>query len=228
MNIGIIFAMQIEMDAFLSVYDSYENKEHPLLNTHIIHTDQHTIICALSGVGKVNAAMVTTLLIQNHPLDYLFNIGVAGGIHIPIETIVLAENTLYSDVNVNAFGYPLGQLPGQSLTQEIDRVLLEKTKTILTTHNFKHHLGWIASGDQFVISLEALKPVLDLYPKVCAVDMESASIMHVANRLNVPALIMRSISDQVGAKAQSVDFNQFVKTASEKVALVLKETIASL
>ncbi len=228
MTIGIIFAMQIELDAFITQYDTVKKHDDATIVMYNIKHNAHTIICGLSGIGKVNAAIATTIMLKKQPIDLLFNIGVAGGINIPISTIVLAEKTLYSDVNLNAFGYHLGQLPNQDLNQHADERLLNKTLEVLKNSAVDHHVGWIASGDQFVVDIKAIEPLLAMYPKICAVDMESASILHVANHFSVPALVIRSISDQVGTENQSLKFNQFVHTASQKVAALLKETIETL
>ncbi len=228
MTIGIIFAMQIELDAFIAHYDTVQQHDDTKLVMYSIEHKTHKIICGLSGIGKVNAAIATTTMLTKHPIDVLFNIGVAGGINVPIATIVLAEKTMYGDVNLHAFGYPLGQLPNQDLNQHSDQRLLTQTLEVIEKHQFDHHVGWIASGDQFVIDIASVEPLLTMYPKICAVDMESASIMHVANHFSIPALVIRSISDQVGTENQSLEFNQFVRIAAQKVAALLKETIEIL
>ena len=73
----------------------------------------HEVICMQSGIGKVNAAMATTLLIERHQPTYLINTGIAGGVgeEVAITDIVVATELRYFDVDAKTFGYEVGQIP---------------------------------------------------------------------------------------------------------------------
>lgn len=228
MHIGIIFAMQEELDAFKQLFDTFIDKK--LFHHHltVIKTDNHTYYCMLSGIGKTQAASATTLLLAHKPIDYLFNSGVAGGIDIEHASIVIADATLYHDVNVHAFGYEIGQMPNQPLLFEADPSLLKIAKDVCEDSDTICHSGLIASGDQFMVSLDPLKTFLTNHPTIKAIEMESASIAHVAKNFNVKHLILRSISDVIGDDTQSVDFKTFVNEASLKSAMLLRDIIKKL
>jgi len=222
MTIGIIFAMQEELDAFKALYPNNEEKNLFHLKLTIITTDKHTFVCVLSGIGKSQAASATTLLLSHYDIDLLFNSGVAGGVGVSHASIVLAEATLYHDVDVQAFNYLPAQLPGQDVLFPADETLLDYAVKICETQNITYTKGLIASGDQFVTSLDPLKTILEHYPQIKAIEMESASIAHMAKNFKVKHLIIRSISDVIGDESQQVDFNAFVNEASQKAATLLK------
>lgn len=222
MTIGIIFAMQEELNAFKALYSDNEEKKLFHLNLTIIKTDKHTFVCVLSGIGKSQAASATTLLLSHYDIDLLFNSGVAGGVSVSHASIVLAEATLYHDVDVQAFNYLPAQLPGHEALFPADETLLNYAVKICETQNIAYTKGYIASGDQFVTSLDPLKTILKHYPQIKAIEMESASIAHMAKNFKVKHLIIRSISDVIGDESQQVDFNAFVNEASQKAANLLK------
>ena len=78
--IGIIFAMKEELDTFLK--DLNVRKQYKIYDLDFYEVDyfDKKLVLVESGVGKVNAARATQVLIDNLKIDYLFNIGVAGGI----------------------------------------------------------------------------------------------------------------------------------------------------
>lgn len=79
-KVGIIFAMKEELEA-LKEYLTVE-KEYEIFDLKFYEGKINDLTCILveSGIGKVNAARTTQILIDNMKVDYIFNIGVAGGL----------------------------------------------------------------------------------------------------------------------------------------------------
>ena len=88
--------------------------------------DKHDVVLVKSGIGKVNAAMATTLLLQTFNPDIVLNTGSAGGFDESLEvgTVVISKEVRHHDVNVTAFGYDHGQVPGQPAAFKADRKLI--------------------------------------------------------------------------------------------------------
>ena len=66
-----------------------------------------------SGIGKVNAARSCQILIDNIGVDYIFNVGVAGGVSnsLKIGDIVIGSELVQHDFDITAFNHEKGYIP---------------------------------------------------------------------------------------------------------------------
>lgn len=189
----------------------------------------HSVVVALTGVGKVNAAMTTTMLLMNWQPQQLIFTGIAGGVNQDIQPgdIVMAKFSIQHDFGkIDSTGMVLWQTfnPMQKARNPLyfpaDSVLLLKAqkasgrikyRTVLG-RNVKVMTGIVATGDVFVNSnqkVEQLKTQL----KADAAEMEGAAVAQVCYQLKIPCLIIRSISDNANAKAH-LDMNTFASIAA--------------
>lgn len=188
------------------------------------------IVLVRCGIGKVNSAIITQLLISEYEVDIIINTGVAGGVkeEIEIGDIVVSTDVLEHDFDATSFGYPLGQIPRlEVLAFNADKYLIE-----LAINSSEKELeygsvykGRIVSGDIFVSSKEIKKRLWDNFDAYC-VEMEGAAIGHTAYINNKPFLIIRSISDKADGSAND-NFNEFVDLASERSFGILKRILKS-
>jgi adenosylhomocysteine nucleosidase len=65
-------------------------------------------------VGKINGALSTVLMIENFSPEFIINTGSAGGVGTDqkVGDLILSTTVFQHDINVTAFGYLPGQLPG--------------------------------------------------------------------------------------------------------------------
>ncbi|MCK5388160.1 MAG: 5'-methylthioadenosine/adenosylhomocysteine nucleosidase [Candidatus Izimaplasma sp.] len=228
--IGIIGALNEELEVILKdVTDIKEIK----LKVRTFYTGKiynKDVVIVLAGIGKVNAAITTSLLIENFDVKYIINIGVAGGLNgVKHKDVVVSREVLYHDVDVVSIGkYVRGQMPGSDALFYADENLLNKTKMILKNLHIDFKIGKVASGDQFIYSLDTVAEVNKLYSDIYAVEMEAAAIAHTATLYKIPFIVYRSISDIIDNKNQDEDFYQFLGEASYNASLVLKELIKIL
>ena len=101
-KIGIIFAMEEELNAlkkYLTITKEYNIFELKFYESNMNNID---VVLVESGVGKVNAARTTQILIDNMKVDYVFNIGVAGGVSnkLLVGDIVLGEKLVQHDFDI--------------------------------------------------------------------------------------------------------------------------------
>ena len=224
-KIGIIFAMDKELDA-LKKYFSIE-KEYTLYNLDFYETSINNlkVILVRSGVGKVNAARTTQVLISLD-VDYVFNIGVAGGLSnsLNIGDIVVGEKLVQHDFDITAFDHPKGYIP-EIKEQYIysSKELVNLTKEVLESLNEKVNIGTIASGDIFVTEEKMSNKINTKFNALC-VEMEGASIAQVCYLCNIPFLIIRSISD-VPNNNNVITYEEFVLESSSKVAKIMYELL---
>ncbi|PAT01565.1 5'-methylthioadenosine/S-adenosylhomocysteine nucleosidase [Candidatus Izimaplasma bacterium ZiA1] len=228
--IGIIGAMEVEIE---SIVKELQNKETINLKLRTVYKgtiDNKEVVVVLAGIGKVNAAITTSILIENFDLTSIFNIGVAGGVNgVNHKDVVVSEGVTHHDFDVTNFSdYVRGQVPSLPPVFKADENLITKTINALEKSHIEYKVGLIASGDQFVTKKETIKEVLALYPNLYAIEMEAAAIAQTAHLYNIPFIVYRSISDVLGDEAQHLDFNLFVKDASENAFKVIKEVINHL
>lgn len=226
--IGIIGAMTQELNMIKTKIENIEEITIGIKTFYKGTIKGKDVVAVLAGIGKVNAAITTSVLIENFSVSSIVNIGVAGGQNgVHHKDVVISTEVLHHDVDVTAFGstYVHGQVPGMIPSFKADAGLIDKTEFILQETNIPYIKGRIASGDQFITSSDKLKEVNKLYDDIYAVEMESAAIAQTAYLYSVPFIIYRSISDILDDKTQHEDFYKFVDHAANNAALVLEKLI---
>lgn len=201
-------------------------KEFNLFDLKFYEATIENIKCILvqSGIGKVNSARTTQILIDNIKVDYIFNIGVAGGIDnsLKVGDVVVANSLVQHDFDITAFNHEKGYIPNIGKNIYCDEYLLRLVKDI----DKNIISGVIASGDIFCTDEKMAKKIHDKFNALC-VEMEGASIAQVCYLCNIPFLIMRSISDTPN-NDNAVTFDEFLKISSDKVAEVMMKLIKEL
>lgn len=179
----------------------------------------------LCGIGKVNAAVGATLLLDKFKPDYLINTGVAGGFpdDISIGDIVISSEVRHYDADATAFDYEVGQIPHMPASYEADKLLLGLAeKAWINNDNISVHQGPVLSGDSFVHTPQQINHIVEKFPDVMAVEMEGAAIAQTGFLFNVPFILIRSISDKVREDGStSVYENCMEKAAANSVSMVL-------
>ncbi len=229
MHIGLLYAMPEERQAFTAQLSTYQTRQIAGLNAYVTRIGAHDITLVECGIGKVNAAIAATKLIQDKPLDLIISTGVSGGINLDPESLVLAHSVAYHDVDVRAFGqYVKGQLPGMSPYFKADENTLQIALECAKKHGYKSYVGMVVSGDQFLTNSATLKDMMALYEDIYATDMEAAAVAHVATLENIPFLMIRSISDRLDAPSQIADFKIFLDRAAKRAAEIVHALVQSL
>lgn len=228
--IGIIGAMPVEIETIKKQVLNLKEETKGIRTFYTGTINDKQVVIVLAGIGKVNAGVTTSLLIEQYPIDCVINIGVAGGQKgVKHKDVVISTEVLYHDVDVTKFSdYTWGQIPGEEPTFKADSKLIEKTINVLNDLHFNYKVGRICSGDQFVYRKATIHEVNKLYNDIYAIEMEAAAIAHVATNYNVPFIIYRSISDVLDDENQANDFHTFVEEASVNATLVLSKLIEVL
>jgi len=114
MRIGIIGAMHEEI---VELKNSMTNINEIQINNLKFYEGKlcsKDIVLVESGIGKVNAAISTTLLISQFKVEKIIFTGVAGAVNpkIKVTDIVIGTDLVESDMDVTAGGnYKLGEIP---------------------------------------------------------------------------------------------------------------------
>lgn len=229
-KIGLIGAMDEEVDILkheMNIKDIVMRGKMDFYSGKLEDTD---VVLVRSGIGKVNAAMAAQILISEFNVDYIINTGVAGGLKcgIGVGDIVISSDALEHDFDTTAFGYEPGVIPRMdtSIFKADERLVQIAKKAAEDNIEGKVVVGRIISGDKFVSSKEEVKKLGGMF-KGYAVEMEGASIAHVAYLNDVSFVIIRSISDNADDNA-TIDFNSFVLKAAKISSNIVKEMLALL
>ncbi|WP_377888378.1 5'-methylthioadenosine/S-adenosylhomocysteine nucleosidase [Alkalihalobacillus sp. R86527] len=230
MKIGIIGAMEEEVRI---LRDRLENrKEHTIAKSEFTtgEIDGQEVVLLKSGIGKVNAAIGTTLLNQLFEPDYIINTGSAGGFNpdLKVGDIVISNEVRYHDVDATIFGYEYGQVPQMPALYEPERMLVEaaeRSAEKVTEHQVVK--GLIATGDSFMNDAVRVDYVRSRLKNLDAAEMEAGAIAQVCYQFNTPFVVIRSLSDIAG-KESNVSFEQFLETASINSANLVLNLVEEL
>lgn len=227
-TIGIIGAMVEEIELLKSKIQNISEEKIRNFSFFIWNIGNKKIILTQSWIAKVNATIATTLLIERFEPDFIINTWTAWAIdsNLKIWDVVIAEKIFHHDADVTKFGYELWQIPKMPKFFESDKSLLEIAKNSLSNENFKTHFGIIASWDQF-IATENQKNFLKNFENLQAVEMESAAIAQTATIMEIPFIIVRSISDNADGSA-GISFEEFLEIASQNSATIVEKILENL
>lgn len=232
MKIGIIGAMHEEIvelkELMLNIKESKINNltffEGTLCGKDVVLME--------SGIGKVNAAISTTLLINEYKVEKIIFTGVAGAVNpeVNVTDIVIGTDLVESDMDVTAGGnYKLGEIPrmkNSNFKPDPYLFTLANSVAIKLFGNEKVFSGRIISRDEFVASAEKVKKLNEIFKADC-VEMEGAAVAHVCEVLNIPFVVIRSISDKADNEA-GMTFDEFVKIAAKNSKLIVEGILNSM
>lgn len=220
--IGIIGAMAEEVAAIKNHMQI--DHETVIADVHFFqgHIGQAQVVLVQSGIGKVNAAVSTTLLCQLFHPTSVINTGSAGGFqsHQNVGDLVISSEVHHHDVDVTVFGYAPGQVPSMPATFKAEQVLIDIAHHCLTELDITAHHGPVASGDKFMTKDEHISEARATFPNTHAVEMEAAAIAQVCHRFNIPFVVVRALSDIAG-KASPMTFEEFLPLAAENAAQLI-------
>jgi adenosylhomocysteine nucleosidase len=188
------------------------------------------VILLRSGIGKVNAAMSTAVLLQHFKPDAIINTGSAGGFDpsLNVGDVVISTEVRHHDVDVTAFGYEYGQVPQLPAAFTTDEQLMKTAvESVREMGDVQVVAGLIATGDSFMNDPARVEAIRDKFTGLQAVEMEAAAIAQVAHQFNVPFVIIRSLSDIAG-KESDVSFEQYLEKAALHSAKMVMSIVESV
>lgn len=231
--IGIIGAMQVEIEAILKTAEIQRVERHSSMDFHVGALRGTPVVVAYCHAGKVNSALCTQALIDHYVPRAVVNIGVAGGIgpDVHIGDIVLATGCVQYDYDVTALEHhPIGTLELPSLGNvrlfPCDGKLTDPLAQAAQGLYGRCHRGPIATGDVFVADPAKGRYLHETFGAL-ACEMEGASIAHACLLNGVPCAVLRSISDN-GNDDAVVDFPTFAQESAHRAQQLLSEAIGTL
>lgn len=187
------------------------------------------VVLCMSGVGKVNAAVCTQILIDRFQADAVIFTGVAGALdpELTIGDLVISSDCMQHDMDVTALGFDRGIIPyAETSVFQADSNLIELAKSASKDFEGRTKVGRILSGDQFIASRELVAELYKSLQGTCT-EMEGAAVAQVCHLNGIPFVIIRSMSDQADGKAH-VNFAEFTVQASEHSYQIVKQMLTHM
>jgi len=230
MKLGIIGAMQVEVEILLSLL---ENKKETELAGSVFYEGQLEgldVAIVQCGVGKVNAAICAQILCDCFRVTHLVNTGIAGSLDakLDIGDLLVSRDAMYHDFDCVHFGYEMGRVPGMDVTAfRAGNTMIALASQAAETINPGHvTVGRVASGDLFVAEKAAKDRIIAVTGGLCT-EMEGAAIAQTAYRNAIPFVILRAISDKADNSAE-MDYPTFERIAAHRCAQVTQHLAKQL
>ncbi len=233
-KIGIVVAMEEEKDAVYELMQDVELEESYELDFYKGKIQDKKCVLVQSGVGKVNAARTTQILIDKFKVNKVINVGAAASINpmLDIGDILIGKYVVQHDFDITAFGHSKGYITGvgnnircdSDFLYKVEKKLEEEKKFNKVEENKRDYnvkIGIVATGDVFCSEISMRDEIRGTF-NADAVDMECGAIGQVCYLDNVPFIVIRGISDTPdGNNAGTFDEN--LELASSRCGEILNE-----
>ena len=248
MTVGVISALPEEIRRLGDHLEVADKIARGGYSFRVGRIDGIPVVLVEAGIGKVNTALVATLLLDHFRCNSVLFTGVAGGIDpsLRIGDVVVGDRLIQHDYGAIVRGrikpYRPGALPYGEAREDVvfplepalaaklrrrlegfELPLLPAAATGEAERRPSLSFGTIVSGDQF-INCEDTRRRLFAEFSAQAVEMEGAALAQVAQQFGAPCVSVRCLSDLAGAESH-MDFMAFLSSASEIAAAVLRRIL---
>ncbi|MGM0782926.1 MAG: 5'-methylthioadenosine/S-adenosylhomocysteine nucleosidase [Pseudomonadota bacterium] len=230
-RIGIIGAMAQEVAHLASLLQDRRTRAHVGCTFHHGRLHGVDVVILQSGIGKVNAAIGTTLLLDVYQPEAIINTGSAGGFGEGLEVgdIVVSSEVRHHDVDAVVFGYEHGQVPDMPAAYLPDARLVQVARECVEAlGEVRVTEGLIATGDVFMACPERVAQTRTRFPTMLAAEMEAAAIAQTCHLYGCPFVVIRALSDIAGGSDNHLSFAQFLDQAADHSARMVEAMVARL
>lgn len=219
--VGFVVAMEKESNLLLksAVINQKIKLAGKILMTGSIWKTDFVLIIA--GIGKVNAAMATQLLIDKFSPNTIINFGVSGG----KEGSNLKAGDIVQVKNACQYDFDLSELDDVNVGYMQDYDLTYYPVNVCNQLSTIYPLVNCATGDRFTNRKSFLDIIHSLDAQI--VDMECGAIAQVCYSNKCKLYVIKLISDVNGIN-ESI-YQQYannVKTVCDKIPIAIKKVLA--
>ncbi|MBB3229798.1 5'-methylthioadenosine/S-adenosylhomocysteine nucleosidase [Halomonas stenophila] len=230
-RIGIIGAMSQEVAQLAAMLEDRETRRHVGSTFHRGTLHGVEVVILQSGIGKVNAAIGTTLLLDMYQPEAIINTGSAGGFGegLEIGDVVVSSEVRHHDVDAVVFGYEHGQVPDMPAAYRPDERLVRVARESIESMNEVRVVeGLIATGDVFMACPELVAQTRSRFPTMLAAEMEAAAIAQTCHLYGCPFVVIRALSDIAGGGDNHLSFEAFLAKAADHSTRMVTAMVARL
>ena len=226
--IGIICALKIEVDGLKALMENAETTKKAGLEFISGTIFDKPVVLLECGVGKVNAAVGTQIMIDLYKPDVVINSGIAGSLtkKLTVGDIVISSDCVEHDINCTELQEPRGQIwftDEKRIGIPADEAVCKKLAECCQNLGSHVMIGRIATGDIFITYRSKREFIAFEFGALCC-EMEGGAVGHVCYMTKVPFAILRSISDDF--KFNKVEnYEEFKQLAADRTIKALKKFI---
>lgn len=226
--IGIICALQIEVDGLKAIMENAETTKKAGLEFFSGRIFDKDVVLLECGIGKVNAAIGTQIMIDLFNPEVIINSGIAGSLSkdLTVGDIVISSDCVEHDMNITALEEPRGQIwfpDGKRIEIPADEAVCAKLAECCQNLGSHVRIGRIATGDLFVTYRRQREYIALEFDALCC-EMEGAAVGHVCYMNQVPFAILRSISDDLKFN-KAENYEDFKELAADRAIKAIKKFI---
>ncbi|MCL4164976.1 UNVERIFIED_CONTAM: hypothetical protein GTU68_010468, partial [Idotea baltica] len=186
-------AMHEELKRIVTMLENVSKEQvgHKIVYLGLLNQKQ--VVVVFSGWGKVASASTTTMLVERYKITKLVFTGVAGAIpeFLEIGDIVIGSRFVQHDMDCAAADLALAEKASyRYLSDDLKDDVENSELDNLGVTNPKVYTGLIASGDQFISSIEKQRELISAMPDLLAVEMEGAAVAQVAHEYSLPFTVI--------------------------------------
>jgi len=223
---GIICAMKSELKGLTDKQKIIKEEGIAGRTFYHLKINNSKVICVVSGIGKANAAITATILIERYSPKRIISIGVAGGTERAKKgDLVIGTKLCYHDFDLRHFNHTFGSVPGRTLYFESNQKLISEAKKAAEEIKLNYLEGLITSGDAFIKNYEQIKLARESFEPIFAVEMESTAIAQACVDYDIPFLALRFVSDIIEEDNQEESYVEFEKKCNVIIKNLLWQMI---
>lgn len=217
-KIWILTAMSQEAEYIIQLLDLKKTRSF----SNIVFFENERVVLVLTGIGKIQASIGTTLLCTLYPIKKLINIGIAGsllGNEACIGDVFFVDKLIQHDMYLPFDWDHLNYAKGMILLQKNPNIKRED-------RNFMIHYGALClTGDQFIDDQKRVKTLRDeTWAEL--VEMEAFAVASVAREFGLlsQTIVIKAISDGADAHAREVHEDN-LDLAMKNSLIILQEIL---
>ena len=217
--IAFVFALKSEAEHLLSKVDNLQTIKLLDKPAYVCKINEKDAVIAISGIGKVSAAITTQAIIDRYNPEYVINAGTCGGTDssVKIKSYYVVEKCFQFDFDVTAIDdVEIGYI------QEYDTVFFPTyTKGL---DDFKKTS--LATADRFSNEEKDLRLIAK---NGCAIrDMEGAAIAQTCISNKVKFICLKGVTDIYGSGIEGEQFYSNLKEVSIGLADIILKLIENI
>ena len=237
-TIGIIVAMEEEVAVLRDRHFDSCQSVGTLSKLFLGHLKGTEVILGHCGIGKVNAAMAASEIIARFDPGVLVVSGLAGALDPSLRAgdVVVASAAIQHDFDLRPILRHPGVVPGYTspaikaseklvniASQAATRVIVDRHDLGLPLATMR--VGTVASGDAIITAARRKAMIVQEFPGVICVDMETAAVAQVARARGCDWVGVRVISDQAD---ETFDLAQVMTFAIQEGGAIIAGLIEAL
>lgn len=222
-TIAIVGALDREIENLKNMLSNTKEVNIAGINYYLGKLEGKDVVLFKSGVGKVNAAIATTIALEEFNVEKIIFTGVAGGAKsdYDIGDIVISEALVEHDLDTGDTNDNIFYKADEDLV-----TLAFNSANKVIEEDYLVYIDSIATGDQFIQDENKISSINSRF-NVGAVEMEGASLARVAYLFDIPFVVIRSLSDKADGNAE-LSFAEFLPLASDNSSKIVVEMLKNM